>query len=838
VPIWARLIVAIASARIAVGLVVFLAGQVDTTVRSPIPVWAYALLSATFALVGVGLVVGNKRDARAAWLGGMLVLLAGPTSQQLLRLESGPPPAVIMYLQPATFLAAFLWRFVGVFPSPMSGRAGVVAGVASRLLEVIGAAAFTLVLSQLAWPLTETDLRRALIPAEGGSVFWPITFVAGLAAIATLAFRLRRSAGSDRFRLQVFAAGLAFGLAPLFVEVIVEESWPAYKAFVHQPAIEPWVAIPLFVPMATLPFVVAFSVLYDRIVETRVVLRLAAQYFLARATIISLTAMPFVALAVFLYQRRTESLVALLGGPRPIALAAIVVAGGMAFRLRWRWLQALDRRYFREPHDAQALLSHLLASDWITQTPRAIAETLARELEGVFHARADLFVLDSGSGDLRDPRGDAAVLNVRSTLATLVRATPQPMDADAMGEATLSRIPAPEQAWLQAGPYALLVPVRTRSVELIGILALSRKRSELAYSESDRRALMAIATPVALALENNRLRSGTESTPPAAGECVSCSRVHEAGARSCSCGGSMIEAAAPYLLRGVYRFEQRLGAGGMGVVYLARDLSLDRAVAIKTLPQVGSKHQTRLRSEAQAMASIVDGNLAVIYGIEWWRGVPFIVEEYLESGTLAHRLVRGAMPIPDAVDLGITLAATLGRLHEAGIVHCDIKPSNIGFSRAGTPKLIDFGLAHMLQSSVDPMADTRTIGEPAAEPADDDSRTLSTIVTRHGLVGTPPYMSPEALRASKPDPSFDVWALSVVLFEAIAGRRPFLGRTFSDVSLAIFAGDRPDIRQLRPDCGDHAAGFFARALAAVASTRPRTAQEMHAELLALRGALQ
>lgn len=835
-PIWARLIVAIASARVAVGLVLFLAGLVNTVEPSPIPLWAYALLSTTFALVGGGLVVGNKRDPRASWLGGLLVLLAVPLSQRLMAFDSGPLPVIITRLRPDTFLAAFLWRFVGAFPSPMSGPAGSVTRVAARLLEGIGGAALVLMLSILPWPLTEQDPRRLLIPViEGGGVYWPITFVAGLAAIVTLAARLLRSAGSDRFRLQVFAGGLVFGLSPLFVEVIIEESWPAYKALVHQPAIEPWVAILLFVPMAAVPLVVSYSVLYDRIVETRVVLRMAAQYLLAKATIIGLTAMPFIALAMFLYQRRTESLVALLGGPRPVALVAIVVAGGVALRLRRQWVLALDRRYFRESHDAHALLSHLMVSDWITQTPRAIAEALAQELQTVFHARADLYVLDPGPGDLCDPRGGGAVLNMRSTLAALVMASAQPMDVDTARDTALKRIHPSEQQWLNAGPYALLVPLRTRSVDVIGILALGPKRSELPYSESDRRALMAIATPVALALENNRLRSAPDSqTPPAAGECMSCSRVHEPGAAACVCGGQIVEAAAPYLLRGVFRFERRLGAGGMGVVYLARDLSLGRSVAIKTLPHVGSEHQARLQSEAQAMASIVDANLAVIYGIESWRGVPFLVEEYLEGGTLSRRLAHRPLGIAEAIDLGITLTSALGRLHDAGIIHCDIKPSNIGFARTGTPKLIDFGLAHMLLSSGDPLQETATIAGDAAVETD---MTVSTIITRHGLVGTPPYMSPEALQASKPEPIFDVWALSVVLFEAVAGRRPFLGRSFNEVSLAIFAGDVPDIRELRSDCGEDCATFFARALSATASKRPKTARDIHEELLALRRAL-
>ena len=172
-PIWARLIVAIASARVAVGLVLFLAGQVNTAKPSPIPLWAYALLSATFALVGGGLVVGNKRDARATWLGGLLVLLAVPLSQRLLALDPWPMPAVVTLLRPDTFLPAFLWRFVGAFPSPLTGRFSRVAGVTARLLEVMGLAAFVLMLSLVVWPLAKGDPRGLLLPvADTGSLYW------------------------------------------------------------------------------------------------------------------------------------------------------------------------------------------------------------------------------------------------------------------------------------------------------------------------------------------------------------------------------------------------------------------------------------------------------------------------------------------------------------------------------------------------------------------------------------------------------------------------------------------------------------------------------------------
>jgi hypothetical protein len=832
VPIWARTITALAIGRVAVGLTLPLSDRVDSLDSSPMPVWVYALLSASFALVGGALAIGNKRDARAEWLGGILALLAVPLSERLLSRDF----AELARLRPDIFLPAFLWHFVKVFPSKLGGRFGFTAGIVARIAAVFSAIVFVLMLSLLLWPLPEDpDWRAGLMPvSRGGSLYWLITFSASLAAVVALMSRSIGSAGSDRFRLRVFAAGLFGGLAPLFVEVMVEEAWPAYKELVHQPSIEPFVAALLFVPMAAVPFVVAYSVLYDRVVETRVILRLAAQYLLAKATIIAISIVPFVALTMFLYERRTESLATLLGGPRPVLLGLTVAAGSLVLRLRRRWLQALDRRYFRESHDASTLISRLVASDWISETPQAIAAALCGELGTAFHARVDLFVVDPVTAELRNARDGSGGLPAHSTLAALVSANPQPMSVEVAGDSALARLPQADRAWLEAGQYALLVPLRVNAAELIGILALTGKQSELSYSDPERRELMAIVTPVALALENNRLRSGADSqTPPAAGECQSCSRVQEGGADSCACGGRIAEAAVPYLLRGVFRFERRLGAGGMGVVYLARDLTLGRHVAIKTLPQLASRHRGRLHAEAQAMASMVDGNLAVIYGIESWRGVPFLVEEYLEGGTLSWRLLRGPMAIDEAIDLGITLAGALGRLHDAGIIHCDVKPSNIGFTGNGVPKLIDFGLATIIGAAgVDTLTARAATGH--APTGLDDA--LSTAVTRHGVVGTPAYMCPEALTANAPARGFDVWALSVVLFEAIAGQRPFQGKGFAEVSISLFGGTAPEIRATRSDCGENVSAFFAHALSRDPGQRPRDARALQQQLLALRGA--
>jgi hypothetical protein len=823
-------VTALAVARVGWGLALYASGQVDATGVSPLPLWAYALLSASFAAVGGGLVAGTRSDARAAWLGGVLVLLAVPLSERLVAREFTPTPEAIARLRPDTLLPAFLWRFVCAFPSSIARTAASVARFVAVLLTGFGLAALAATLSTVAWPIAgDADPRvRLLLNTRTASAYWPIAIAGILLALAVLAYRLATSRGADRFRLRVFVSGLLIGLAPLFVEVLVEELWPAYKALVHRPDIEPWVAGPLFVPMAVVPVVVAYSVLYDRVVETRVVLRLAAQYLLARATIIALSMVPFIGLALFLFERRAESLVALMSGPRPVTLGLTAALGMVALRLRGHWLRALDRRYFREHLDTQALLADLMAGDWMSQSSAAIAATLTRELDAAFHAPADLYVVDSAAGTLRSQVGADRTLDLRAMLVTLVTAAPQPMDVALTADSPLNRLPASEREWLAAGSYVLVVPLRTGSTGLIGVIALGPKRSEQAYSDSDRRALLAIATPVALALENDRLRSTPDEqlSPPAA-ECVSCSRLHAAEATACTCGGEVTTAAAPYLLRGVFRFERRLGAGGMGVVYLARDLALNRQVAIKTLPMLDARHEGRLRAEARAMASIVDANLATVHGIESWRGVPFLVEEFLEGGTLAQHMGRGPLPFAEALDLGVTLAAALERLHAGGLIHCDVKPSNIGFTRAGVPKLIDFGLARILRSAGGSLTSTTTT-----------ARTLhpATIVTDHGLVGTPQYMSPEALRASEPSPDFDVWALAVVLFEIVAGRRPFLGGTLAEVQHAILFDPLPDVRGLREDCSPQLAHLLQRCLSREPRERPHGARALRLELSALRAA--
>jgi serine/threonine protein kinase len=294
--------------------------------------------------------------------------------------------------------------------------------------------------------------------------------------------------------------------------------------------------------------------------------------------------------------------------------------------------------------------------------------------------------------------------------------------------------------------------------------------------------IAAIASATGLAVDNLRLRSSRpDQSEPAAAECVACRRVVEGVSPRCPhCGGDVARSQVPLTLRGTYRLIERIGAGGMGIVYRATDLLLSRDVAIKTLPAVTPKDVLRLKDEARAMAAVSHPNLAVVYGIEMWDEKPLLMVEYLPGGTLRDRLGTRLLSPIAAIDVAVTLAEVLDELHRSGIIHCDVKPSNIGFTRSGAVKLLDFGLARLIRV-IDPQAATVTIGR--GEMAE------SLVLSEHGLAGTPYYMSPEAISGAQLSPSFDVWAVAVVVYEMLTGSRPFNGRDTHQVFASVLRGE-------------------------------------------------
>jgi hypothetical protein len=816
---WARAVTAVAAVRVIAGLALYLSGQTTLTRPPPLPLEAYALLAATFGLLGVSLLAANRHDVRASWLGGVFVLVSAPLCSPFFR--TGIPEGASWFLavRPDAFLAAFLWKFLIVFPTPLSGRA---ARVAEHTARVAVYSAFGLAIVNLSFFIVPgPDWRDLVRPtAESGSLYYPIVFGLSAAAFGMLLWRAVHARADDRGRIRLFVGGLAAGLVPFAVQGMLD-AIPAYNAFVHQPGVELVVGLLLFGALGAVPVITAYSVLFDRVVELRIVLRAALQYALARYTIIVVAVVPFVALALLMIRHRQEPLVALFSGPRPVALGATALAGIITLRMRQLLIAQLDRRFFREAYDPQrtldALVSGAVRARDTSEIEAVWRDVAARNL----HADASLFVGAGMTGEFRRPNGTGAI-DSGGLLSRLACADLRPMDVDPGDDRSpFRRLSPEEQHWILSSRVHLLIGMRAADGRPLGLLAIGSKRSGLPFTDEDRRLLAAAGGSVALALDNLRLRATPEPAPePAAMECIACFRLHPPDLAACTCGGTLKPALAPLVLRGTFQLDRRIGAGGMGIVYHAWDLHLERSVAIKTLPRVSTSDAARLRREARAMAAVIDPHLAVIHGLETWNGIPLLIQEFLPGGTLADRLQRGPLAIAETLALGVTLAGVLRHLHDAGIVHRDIKPSNIGFTQTGLVKLLDFGLARLVDPT--PVQTTETLRDGSSPSSLSD----------HRLVGTPPYMAPEALLGHSPRPAFDLWSLAVVLYESLTGRRPFDVQKGNRL-LAIAAPAVPP-SALDPACSPAIDAFFDAALSVDSSRRPASAAMLEAQLVQLR----
>ena len=228
---------------------------------------------------------------------------------------------------------------------------------------------------------------------------------------------------------------------------------------------------------------------------------------------------------------------------------------------------------------------------------------------------------------------------------------------------------------------------------------------------------------------------------------------------------------------GSYQIATRIGAGGMGEVYRARDTTLNRQVAIKVLlPAVAGDPDrlARLRREARVLASLNHPHIAQIHGFEDADGVHALVMELVEGPTLADRIVDGAIPIDEALAIASQITQALEAAHEKGIIHRDLKPANIKVREDGTVKVLDFGLAKGLEV------------ESAAGVDVMQSPTLSAHATEAGVIlGTAAYMSPEQARGTAVDRRADLWAFGCVLYEMLTRQRAFGGDTPTDVLAAV-----------------------------------------------------
>jgi serine/threonine protein kinase len=246
---------------------------------------------------------------------------------------------------------------------------------------------------------------------------------------------------------------------------------------------------------------------------------------------------------------------------------------------------------------------------------------------------------------------------------------------------------------------------------------------------------------------------------------------------------------------GPYEIVSAIGAGGMGEVYKARDTRLDRTVAIKVLPAMlalDSQFRERFEREAKSISSLNHPNICTLHDVGHHEGTEYLVMEFLDGESLAARLTRGALPLSEALRIGVEIAGALDKAHRQGIVHRDLKPGNVMLTKTGS-KLLDFGLAKIGPSAVLSGA-AQTALVTSIKPAD-----ASPPLTVQGtILGTFQYMAPEQVEGDEVGARSDIFAFGSLLYEMFTGRKAFSGKSQASLLGAILKDDPPPVSQLQP----------------------------------------
>ena len=630
-------------------------------------------------------------------------------------------------------------------------------------------------------------------------------FVAGyeLAGLGMLVWNyVRLQDVNEKRKLRIMMVGMLIG-------------WPAaMAAAVGSSAAVVVVGSVLFLAF---PFSFAYAILKQRLFDVRVIIRQGLQYAVARGVLLYIVPLCIGILVLDLGLHKDQTVGALMA-QRGWPYAALALVAGVAHVKRRGWMQALDRRFFRERYNAQKVLRELVeeirgAGSLEEEAPRAVAR-----IESALHPEfAALLVRTPGEARYRclavAPAGAAVSgVDAGSKLVGLMRVLGKPLHASASDSSWLrSQLPHEETDFLRDARIELLVPVALGPNAIEALLVFGPKRSEEPYGAEDQELLLAIAGALALLLE----RPTVAPARSAYGECAECGTCYDSGTARCgSDGATLTPMPFPRMLASRYRLEKRLGRGGMGTVYRASDVALEREVAVKMLREdliANAEAAERFRREARMSASVTHPNLVVIhdFGIESGRGA-FLVMELLMGKNLRQQLLQtGRLPVPRALEILRGVCAAVEAAHKRGLIHRDLKPENIFLTTsnmAEVPKVLDFGVAKLVAQSPNSAMPTADTGDGV-------------------LLGTSQYMCPEQLRGELVEPSWDVWALAVIAYEVLTGTHPFPAPTIAAVHSAVLEGRFRPVRDFS-DLPSGLDGFFRSALATERARRPGSATEL------------
>jgi GAF domain-containing protein len=622
-----------------------------------------------------------------------------------------------------------------------------------------------------------------------------VYFVAifAMAAVAWRNYELLVDEDARR-RVRWVVYGSIAGLAPQFF-------YAAASRILGSATVSPFAAA-VNLASLLLPLSMAHAVVRRRVFDIRIAIRRGVQYLLARRAVQALVALPVVVLTYTIAANRHQSVAELVGGSTGYLywIAAAVVS----LRFREPVLLWLDRRFFRQEHNREQVLTGLANDLDKASSISHISQLVKMYLEYALHPKT-LFIWhqDHNGLTLADatkqvsaplPFPSGRFLSGLGRGATIIDVSPRDSGLSPQQSACFARLGT-----------TLIVLLTDGNERLTGMWLLGERRSEEPYGAGDRQLIQTIAKQAAVVCENLQLKEQIreerriryevltqlpDQSRRLLKECPTCGTCFDSGAEHCERDGAALTLPLPVerVLDGKYRLDQLIGRGGMGAVYEASDLRLGRQVAVKILTGQALGQQAalrRFRREARAAARLNHPNIVAVYDFGLLGESAYLVMERIHGATLREELDRaGALTPPAAAVWFEQLLDGLAEAHAQGIVHRDLKPENIIAEQRNsslTVKILDFGLAKF-----------RLIEASA-----------SFAPTAPGFIlGTAGYMSPEQFFGRDVDWRSDVFAVGVMLVEALTGHRPFEGESYAAVFRAVLQDTyhlprtKPEFREL------------------------------------------
>ncbi len=631
---------------------------------------------------------------------------------------------------------------------------------------------------------------------------------------------------NERRRIQI----VVYTGVPAVFAYALKTGIPLLTGLLGRPLELPWLIEAVLQAIVLLPaFGLPYAVAVRHVFSPRTVLRRSLQYAFARRTLAVLVVLPVIALAASLVQQRDMSIAMVVSG-RPLFYLACLIMLGLGLRYRDTAQRWLDQRFFRSEYDAREILVSLAGRVPYEADPRDLVTLVVAQIDTALHPEGvAVFARGSGPGSSAAGGGswfepvsalrvDAAALPATSGIITLLEWSDKPLAVFLDDEQSpVARVPPADRMWLAAANAALLVPIfagvsRAESGggsdprPFVGLIALGPKRSEEPYTPEDRELLRGIAVQMGVALDLSRLRQQVHATgaPVATQAFTPTVRVSAS-----SSGGPAIGVGA--IVDGKYRVDALIGQGGMGAVFRAWDVRLERDVAIKVvrgdlLSDPDSRE--RFRRESQIVARLQHPSVVTVFDYGALAdGAAFLVMEFVPGEDLRQLLKRERRLSPGrAAALLAGIAGGVESAHKAGILHRDLKPENVLLPDSGTgPKVVDFGVAKL------------TSGTGGG-----------TITNAGTIVGTPTYMAPEQLRGEGIDGRADVFSLGVMTFEMLTGTLPYTGASLFDIGMKQAAGSGAVDTADMPEA---VAALVRRAIAFEKTSRPDSPLMFAGELL-------